>query len=106
LSINDVIIYGENNLENATLKPVKAVKEQIVSLVTGKISPKMGNGDIFRLTREIEIEAENHGLDIENTSDIYNWLIELRDQIKKYTQSKKEVTPNDSNSTDSDIKKS
>lgn len=93
-------------MENVTLKPVKAIKEQVQSLVTGKISPKMGNGDIFRLTREIEIEAENHGLNIENTVDIYNWLIELRDQIKGYTQPKKEVTPNDSNTTDSDIKKS
>jgi hypothetical protein len=77
---------AKENQETSVVTNVKTTKSELLGYVrSNKIDlTSFDDGDIFKLTRDIEIEAlDETKIKLTNLSDIYWWLIDLRDKVKK-----------------------
>jgi hypothetical protein len=66
-------------------KTIAATQEMVQSYIqANKIQLKnLNDGDIFQLTRGIQDNVrDNENVKLTNTIEIYNWIIEYRDELK------------------------
>jgi hypothetical protein len=77
---------AKENKADSVVTSVKTTKEEVQRYLEGNKIPlhTFNDGDIFKLTRDIDVEALNENqVKLTNLSDIYWWLIDLRDKVKK-----------------------
>jgi hypothetical protein len=78
------------NKDTNLFKTVVATQEMVQFYIqANKIQLKnLNNGDIFQLTRNIHDNVrDNENVKLTNTIEIYNWIIELRDELKNSNMS-------------------
>ena len=71
--------------DTTSLKIMAATQEMVQFYIqANKIQLKnLNDGDIFQLTRGIQDNVrDNENVKLTNTIEIYNWLIEYRDELK------------------------
>jgi len=76
--------------DTSSLKTVVATQEMVKYYIqANKIQLKnLNNGDIFQLTRGIQDNVrDNEKIILTNILEIYNWLIEYRDELKNSSMS-------------------
>ena len=78
------------NKDTTSPKIIAATQEMVQSYIqANKIQLKnLHDGDIFQLTRGIyDNVRDNENVKLTNTIEIYNWLIEYRDELKNSNMS-------------------
>jgi len=70
---------------------MKAVKDLVRKAVGENISENTTNGDVFQAARHLQDASAIQGYQVVNILDVYNWILEIRDEKKKLGTNRKGI---------------